>query len=154
MGALVSFLGGSIFRMIWGELSSAWTKHQDHEQELQAMTLQDQLDANRAGRELDRLKVISDLGIKEVEVQSDAAIQMKDADSFIEAMKTINAPTGIRWVDAWNGIIRPAAATTSIIIWWFCLYQQNYHLTEWDRELVGVILGFYFAHRVFVNQSK
>jgi hypothetical protein len=154
MGALFSFLGGSIFRMIWGELSAAWTKHQDHNNEIEAMRLQDTLDANKAQRELDRMQKLSELGIKELMVKSSAEIESKDADAFIEAMKTVNAPTGITWVDAWNGIIRPLAATTAIVLWWFCLYQQGYKLTEWDKELIGVILGFYFAHRVFTNRSK
>ena len=37
MGALISFLGSSIFRMIWGEASAAWTKHQDHKHEIEEL---------------------------------------------------------------------------------------------------------------------
>lgn len=154
MGAFFSFLGGSVFRMIWGELSAAWTKHQEHKQEIEAMRLQAELEAGRHQRDLERLKVVSDLGIKEIEVRSDAEIEAKDADAFVEAMKTINTKSGINWVDGWNSSIRPAAATTALLIWWFCLYQQGFTLTEWDRELVGVILGFYFAHRVFISRNK
>ena len=153
MGALVSFLGGSIFRMIWGEVSNAYTKHQDNKQEILAMELQDKLDGNKAERELTKLKTLNDLGIKQIEVQSNADLSLKDADSFIAAMSTINVKSGITWVDAWNGIIRPWAATTAILIWWGCLYTQGFVLTEWDKELVGVILGFYFAHRVFLNKK-
>jgi hypothetical protein len=154
MGALISFLGGSVFRMIWGEVSSAWTKHQDHKQEIEATRLQAELEAARHTRELERLRVVSDLGIKEIEVRSDAEIEAKDADAFIAAMSTVNRKTGIDWVDAWNGSIRPAAATTALLLWWFCLYQNGFQLTEWDKELVGVILGFYFAHRVFASRAK
>lgn len=154
MGALVSFLGGSVFRMIWGEVSNAYTKYQDHKQEISSMEMQDKLDGNKADRELIRLKTLNDLGIKQIEVQSDASLALQDAESFTEAMKTVNVKTGIQWVDAWNGIIRPSAATTAIIIWWACLYTQGFVLTEWDKELVGVILGFYFAHRSMVNRSK
>ena len=57
-------------------------------------------------------------------------------------------------IDAWNGAIRPACATTALLVWWFCLYEQGFLLTEWDKELVGVILGFYFAHRVFTSRGK
>ncbi|CAB4240782.1 hypothetical protein UFOVP22_4 [uncultured Caudovirales phage] len=153
MGALFSFLGGSVFRMVWGEVSNAYTKYQDHKQEIISIELQDKVEGNRADRELLRLKTLSELGIKQIEVQSDADLSLKDADSFVEAMKTINVKTGIQWVDAWNGIIRPSAATTAIAIWWLCLYTQSFVLTEWDKELVGVILGFYFAHRVFINKK-
>lgn len=154
MGALFSFLGGSVFRMIWGEASSFVTKLQDQKNEVESMRVQDELEANRHKRDLERLQVVSNLGIKEIEVRSDAEIEAKDAEAFIEAMKTVNTKTGIEWVDAWNGCIRPAAASTALLIWWFCLYQNGFQLTEWDKELVGVILGFYFAHRVFTSRNK
>lgn len=153
MGALFSFLGGSVFRMVWGELSQAWTKHQDQKHELESIKAQESVEAARAERELTKLKLLNDLGIKEIEVKTDADLQLKDADAFMEAMRNV-APTGIAWVDAWNGIIRPACATTAILIWWFCLYTQGFVLSEWDKELVGVILGFYFAHRTLANRIK
>ena len=152
--ALFSFLGGSVFRMIWGELSAAWTKHQDHKQELEAMKLQADLEKAKHDQEMERLKISSQLNIRQVEVQANADVEKLDAQAFISAMKTVNAPSGIAWVDAWNGIIRPAAATTALLVWWFCLYEQGFLLTEWDKELVGVILGFYFAHRVFTSRGK
>ena len=153
MGALFSFLGGSVFRMLWGEISEAYNKHQAHKQELEAMEMQFKLDAQKAQQEMDKLKLLNELNIKEIQVHSEATMAEKDADAFLEAMKTVNAQTGITWVDAWNGIIRPSAATTALLIWWFCLYTQGFVLTEWDKELVGVILGFYFAHRVFANKK-
>ena len=38
--ALFSFLGGSVFRMIWGEVSSFIEKRQEHAQEIERMRLQ------------------------------------------------------------------------------------------------------------------
>lgn len=154
MGALFSFLGGSIFRAIWGEVASAFAKYQDHKNEIESMRMQAELEAGRHSRDLERLKVVSDLGIKEIEVQSDAVIEAKEADAFIEAMKTINVKSGVSWVDGWNSSIRPAAATTALLLWWFCLYGNGFALTEWDKELVGVILGFYFASRVLTSRNK
>ncbi len=154
MGALFSFLGGSVFRAIWGEAASFVTKWQDSKIEADAMRLQGELEAARHTRELERLKVVSDLGIKEIEVRSDAEVEAKDAEAFIAAMGTINAKSGVRWVDGWNSAIRPAAATTALLLWWFCLYQKGFQLTDWDKELVGVIIGFYFAHRVYSSKRK
>lgn len=152
--ALFSFLGGSVFRMIWGEVSAAWTKHQDHKHELEAMKLQADLEKAKHDQEMERLKVSSELHIKEVEVIADAEVEKLDAEAFIVAQKTLNQPTGNKIIDAWNGAIRPAAASTALLVWWFCLYTQGFVLTEWDKELVGVILGFYFAHRVFSSRGK
>ena len=152
-GALFSFLGGSVFRMIWGELSEAWNKHQDHKHELESMRLQMELEAQKANQDLERMRVASELGIKELEVKTNAEIEGKDADAFIAAMRTVNTKTGNVWIDGWNASIRPAAATTAILLWWLSLAQNGFILQEWDWELVGVILGFYFAHRVFASRK-
>ena len=152
-GALFSFLGGSVFRMIWGELSEAWNKHQDHKHELESMRLQMDLEAQKAQQDLERMRVASELGIKELEVKTNAEIEGKDADAFATAMRTLHTKTGNIWIDGWNASIRPAAATTAIALWWLSLAQNGFMLQEWDWELVGVILGFYFAHRVFSNRK-
>lgn len=151
--ALFSFLGGSVFRMIWGEVSEFINKSQDHKHEMEALRLQSELEDKKALQELERMRVASELGIKELEVKTNAEIEGKDADAFIAAMATVNVKTGNWFIDAWNGSIRPAAATTALLLWWFCLYTQGFVLTEWDKELVGVILGFYFAHRVFSSRK-
>lgn len=151
--ALFSFLGGSVFRMIWGEVSEFVNKSQDHKHEMEALRLQADLEDKKALQELERMRVASELGIKELEVKTNAEIEGKDADAFIAAMATVNVKTGNWFIDAWNGSIRPAAATTALLLWWFCLYTQGFVLTEWDKELVGVILGFYFAHRVFSSRK-
>lgn len=152
--ALFSFLGGSVFRMIWGEVSAAWTKYQDHKHELEMLEMQAQLDKSKHDQEMERLRVSSELHVKEVEVMADAEVEKLDAEAFIAAQKTALQPIGNWFIDAWNGAIRPACATTALLVWWFCLYTQGFVLTEWDKELVGVILGFYFAHRVFTSRGK
>ena len=77
--ALFSFLGGSVFRMIWGEVSAAWTKHQDHKHELESMKLQADLERVKHDQEMERLKVSSELQIKQVEVMADAEVEKLDA---------------------------------------------------------------------------
>jgi hypothetical protein len=134
-------------------LSEAWNKHQDHKHELESMRLQMDLEAQKAHQDLERMRVASELGIKELEVKTNAEIEGKDADAFATAMRTLHTKTGNIWIDGWNASIRPAAATTAIALWWLSLAQNGFALNEWDWELVGVILGFYFAHRVFSNRK-
>ena len=45
---LIAFLGGSAFRMIWGELAAWLTARQDHRHELERMRLSADLEAARA----------------------------------------------------------------------------------------------------------
>lgn len=150
--ALISFLGGSAFRAIWGEVAQYFTNKQEHQQEIEAMKLQAEIADKAHANEMDKLRTLSELGIKEIEAKADGELNLKDADAFIEAMKTINQKSGIKKIDGWNASIRPLAATTAILIWWFCIYKQGFVISEWDKELVGAILGFYFAHRQFAKK--
>lgn len=152
MSAILSFLGGSAFRMVWGELANWFKKRQDHRQELEAIEQQARLDAQRHAQTIEAMKLQADLGIKTIEAKSDADQALSDAEAFRVAMTAANTPTGIRWVDAWNGSIRPTAATIAIALWVLALNEAGWKMGEWDRELVGVILGFFFAHRVFAKK--
>jgi len=92
--------------------------------------------------------------VKEVQVVGDVAIQKVEADAFVEAIKAAAIPTGVKWVDAWNGSIRPAAATVAICLWVFALAKAGFITNDWDKELVGVVLGFYFADRSLGKRGK
>src|SRR5258708_5469892 len=145
--ALFSFLGGSVFRMIWGEASSYLQARQEHTQELERMKLQNDLEGARADRDLVRIKLQSELGVKEVQIAGDLAIQKSEADAFLEAMKNSLKPTGIFFIDLWNGIIRPAAASFVLLLWFSKVLGQGFVMDEWDMDISGVVLGFYFADR-------
>ena len=149
--ALFSFLGGSVFRMIWGEVA-AWTnKKIDHQHEMAQMRLQGELEQASHERNLATLRLQNELGIKTIEAQAHAYVDQAEADAFTEAMKNAFKPTGIVFVDAWNGVIRPWAATLALGLWCLKLYSQNFVMDEWDKSLAGVILGFFFANRALAR---
>jgi hypothetical protein len=152
--ALTSFLGGSIFRMVWGEISSYMTKRQDHQNEMEMMKLQAENDDKAHQRTLENLRLQAELNVRQVEVQRDAAVASADADAFAEAMKNAFTPTGVQWVDAWNGVIRPAAATIVLVLWFAKLAGQGFDMVEWDMDISGVVLGFYFADRSLGKRGK
>jgi hypothetical protein len=154
MGALLSFLGGSAFRMIWGEVSSFITARQQHKQELGRMQIQEQLEAGRHGRDMARIQLQADLKVQEVKVVGDLAIQKTEADAFVEAIKAASKPIGIFFVDAWNGSIRPSMATIALAMWVLALYRAGFIPTEFDKELIAGILGFYIADRSLGKRGK
>lgn len=154
MGALLSFLGGSAFRMIWGEVSAYFTRKQEHSQEVERMRLQEELDANRAVRQLEQLRLSAELKLTEIRVAGDVESEKLAGAAFVEAMKVANRPTGIWWVDAWNGCIRPSMATVALLLWVLALYQAGFAPTDWDKELIGGVLGFYIADRTLGKRGK
>lgn len=154
LSALISFLGGSVFRMLWGEISSFINKRQDNSHELQMLRLQSDIDDRAHTRNQETLQLQAQLGIKVIEAQSQAMVDKTDADAFGAAMARAFAPTGYSVVDIWNGVVRPAAATIALALWVCKLVSQNFQMADWDMELVGAILGFFFADRSLGKRGR
>lgn len=154
MGAILSFLGGSAFRMVWGEVSSYFTKRQEHKQEIERLRLQSEMEAARHGRDQERIRLQAELKVQEVQVVGDLAIQKTEAEAFVAAMQNAMKPIGIWGIDAWNGSIRPAMATIALAMWVLALYRAGFIPTEWDKELIAGILGFYVADRSLGKRGK
>lgn len=152
--ALFSFLGGSAFRMIWGEVSSFFNKKQDHEFEMQRLQMEAQLDDARHKRDMDRIQLQADLKVQEVQVMADAAITKVEADAWLQAVTDVGKQTGITWLDAWNGAVRPLLATLAILVVVAEIIAAGFVLTEWSRELVAAILGIYVADRSLQKRGK
>lgn len=154
ISALVSFLGGSAFRMIWGEVSAYFTRKQEHAQEVQRMRLESDLEAQRHARDLERIRLQADLGVREVQVAGDMEMMKTEANAWLEAVRDVGERTGIVWIDVWNGAIRPLLATLAILVVVAEISMRGWQLDEWDRELVGAILGIYVADRTLAKRGK
>lgn len=154
LSALLSFLGGSAFRAIFGEVSAWVQKKQDHAHEMERLKLEGELDAQKAERELQRLQVQHELGVKEIEVKGDIDLSKLDAEAFVESMKERQTPSGIKWVDAWNATIRPQWAEVALALWIFKLYVQGFAMDEFDLSLLGVIAGWFFAARELAKRGR
>jgi hypothetical protein len=152
--ALFSFLGGSVFRMIWGEVSAWYNKKQDHTFEIERMRLQSDLDAAQHQRTQEALRLQNELGIKLVEAKAEADVATAEASAFAKVMENAFKPTGFAFVDIWNGVIRPSAATIALALWVLKLNQQGWKMDDWDVTLAGTVLGFFFADRSLSKRAK
>lgn len=157
--ALFSFLGGSAFRLIFGAVMDWMNKRQDHAQEMDLQRLQSELEEKRHARDLERIRLQSDLNITEVKVMGDVAEQKAMADAFIEAVKATGQKSGVPWVDAWNGIIRPCGASVSLLLWIasvlvaftvadMTMIKAGLVLSEFDRTLIAAFLGVFVGDRI------
>lgn len=152
--ALLSFLGGSVFRSIWGEISAYLNKRQDHQHETEMLRLQASLDEAKHGRDMEQMRVANELGLKTIEVQKESAIATGELDAFSRAIEAAARPTGIAWVDAWNGSIRPSYATVALGLWLVKVAAQGFKMDAFDAELLAVVAGFYFADRSLGKRGK
>lgn len=152
--ALFSFLGGSVFRMIWGEIASWMTAKQEHAHEIERMRAQGDLEAAQHARNLESMRLQSEIGVQTIRVQAEADTQRLEIEGWAGAVREAMRPTGVFIVDVWNGVIRPLAASIAILLWVFALNEQGWRMGDWDKELVGVILGFFFASRELSKRGK
>jgi len=151
---LLSFIGGSAFRLLFGAVMDWANKKQDHQQEMDLQRLQSELEATRHARDLERIRLQSDLGIKEVIVAGDIAEQKVMADAFLEAVKETGRATGIKFVDAWNAGIRPAGASISLAIWIGTMIAAGMVLTDFDRTLIAAFLGIFVGERIHERMKR
>lgn len=154
MGALFAFLGGSAFRLIFGEISHWITSRQEHKYEIERLELQGRLDAAQHERNLAAIKLQAEQQVKVIEVQGKVDVEKLDVGAWAEAVAAVGRSTGIKFLDTWNGSIRPALATVALAMVVFQFIQHGFTLTDWDRELVGGILGIYVADRQLAKRGK
>lgn len=152
--ALLSFLGGNVFRMIFGEVINFLNKEQDHSQELERMRIQADLEAIQHSRNLESIRVQADLGVKTIQVQAEAAIGQIEAEGWLEAVKATAIKTGIAWVDAWNAVIRPGVATWAVIMLTLAEIGAIHALSENVTAICSCALGIYLADRSLFKRGK
>jgi hypothetical protein len=151
--SFISFIGGSAFRMIWGEVSSFVNKKQDHKFEIERLQLQGQLDAAQHGRNLEAIKVQAEAGVKVIEVQGEADIGRIEATGWLEAVKATGEATGVWFIDTWNGVIRPGVATWAVVM--LTLHEfKAISMSDNTASVAFAALGIFLADRTLGKRGK
>ena len=151
---LLAFLGGNAFRLIWGEVSAAWSRFQDHRHELAMLEVQSRIDAARHAQNLEAIRVQAELGVQTIRVQGDADVARGEVDAWLEGVRATTVRTGVAWVDAWNGSIRPALATVSILMVAGDWIAAGWDLDNYSWTLVSAVIGVYIADRSLLARGK
>jgi len=153
ISAILSFLGGSVFRMLWGEIASWVNKRLEHQQEMERLAQQEGFASAQHARNLESIRVQAELQVKVIEVQAQSALDQLDAQTFLEGVKATTVRTGVRWVDAWNALIRPGVATWAVAM----LSAEAFKwvtVTEATASVCFAALGLYLADRTLAKRGK
>lgn len=153
LASLFSFLGGGVFRMIWGELSSWLTKKQDHANEMERLKFQ----ADREDATFDRqqlaIKNQHDMKVDVIHVQAQAASGALADETFLEGVRATTILTGVKWVDAWNQTIRPFVATWAIVMITLAEFSL-FAMSDDAMQIACAALGLYLADRTLAKRGK
>jgi len=152
--ALFSFLGGSVFRMIFGEVIAFFDKKMEHQREIERMKLQAELDQAQFDRNQAAIKLQAELQVKVITTQAEAHISQAEADGWLEAVKAVGQKVGIAWVDGWNACIRPGVATWSVIMMTLAEFGAVAKLSDDVAAICGAALGIYLAERNLFKRGK
>jgi len=154
IAALLSFLGGNVFRLMFGEIVAFLNKRLEHAQEIERMRLQGTLDAEQHGRNMEAIKVQAELQVKVIQVQAEGAISQIEAEGWLEAVKGTTKTIGIWFIDAWNGVIRPFVATWAVVMISAHFAQHGWVLDDNGWSICGAALGIYLADRSLFKRGK
>lgn len=154
ISALISFLGGSVFRMLWGEMSAMLTARQDHQHEIERMRLQADIEAAQHARNQEAIRLQAELGVQTIRVQGEAVAGGIEADAWASVVRGTTQQSGIWLVDLWNGIIRPFGATLCLALVVLHFYRADWVLDEQGWALIGAFLGVYVADRALFKRGK
>jgi len=152
--SLIAFLGGSVFRMVWGEASSYFSKSQEHNHELERMKIQADVDSAHHLRGMDMIRLQAELGVKTIQVQAESAISQIESEAWLSAVKSTTQSVGIFFIDAWNGVIRPLVATWAIVVISIDMANKQWLLDENGWMLASAALGIYLADRALFKRGK
>lgn len=149
MSAVFSFLGGTAFRWLFGELMGFLSKEQDHRHEQGMIRLNMEADEKRSALRVVEIKAAADAGLKLVEAQAEAAHTAVMDQAWLSAVQGIDKPSGVAWVDAWNKSIRPALASISIVLIVGNAVAPNHVVLQGVvLEVVCAVLGLFVGGRI------
>lgn len=154
MSAILSFLGGNAFRMLWGEVAGYMTKRQDHKYELERLSRQAELEAATHERNMRALEVQHRLGIEQIYVQQEADTAAGELEAWVETVKATTRQTGVAWVDAWNAAIRPGVATIAVLVMVLEIIALGFVLNDWHVSVFSAALGIFLADRSLAKRGK
>ncbi len=148
MDPIVGGILGGLARMV-PEAMKLWDRKSERKHELAL-----------GQHQLEVLKVQGNTKLEGDRVQADAATLI----AGLEAMKAVSAPSGVKWVDGLNALVRPWITAVLFHAWAFvkvAAYMQlsNSGLswdvavqTLWtveDATLLSGVMSFWFIGRVF-----
>jgi len=149
MGGLLSFLGGTAFRWLFGELFGYLKEKQEHAQELERMRLTMEQDAQRHQWQQEAIAAQAAAGVKVIEARTEASARAMSDQMLLTTMQSMGTPSGIKWIDGFNALIRPELAQVSIILL-VCnaFWPQHVVLTGLVGEVVCAALGLFLGGRI------
>ena len=152
---LIGALVGGIFRIV-PEVLTIWDRKNERKHEV---------DMQDKAIEFQRLK--GDQRMDEILGQGQQDWNTGALDALKAAIEAQGKPSGVRWIDGWNALIRPLMATQWVIILYPAFLTASFILSiqsgsppldaligvfgDEERGFTAAIANFYILNRVFAH---
>jgi hypothetical protein len=152
-GGLISFLGGTAFRWLLGEVLGFVKARDEHRAEMARMALQHEQDRDRAQWQREAMAAAAAEGLRIVEAQSVASASRAADDAFLAAIEGVNeAGKRTDWIGAWNACIRPLLASVAIVLLvGQAVAPSVFILSALTLDLICAVLGVFVGERIRAN---
>lgn len=158
MFELLGLLGGGLMRFA-PSLLNFFREGRDLKYELLRMDKEVELEKQRGTNRLDEIRAVGEMNV-----------DSSWADGLVEAIRGQSRPTGDKWLDRLNVSVRPILTywwcivihtAHKVLIGWVAVQEQvaltvlaNIIYTDFDRAVVGSIIGFWFVDRALRKQAQ
>ncbi len=146
---LFSFLGGTAFRWIFGEIFAFIKAKQEHKQELELRQLDRDIAKDNAIERRLEIKAAADAGVQIIQAQREATHENMLDKMLFSAVEGVDKLSGIPFVDAANKMVRPTVAYVAILMLILeSLFPTHVILKAATVELFMAFLGLFCGGRI------
>jgi hypothetical protein len=144
MWHILTTIGSLLFGNFGPKVFEYFQRRQDNAQELEVLKLQ-----------IEAQKQVGQQRLEAIEATGETL-------AFLAALNAQAKPTGIRWVDAWGGAIRPGVTTLVVLAYvgiklHLLLTGNEPWSKAWAEEdfyFLEVVVGFWFGDRSHFKKRK
>ena len=149
LSGLFSFLGGTAFRWIFGEIFSYLKSQQEHKQELELRRLDREIATAQAAERRLEIKEAAAAGVTLIQAQREATHENMLDKMLASAVEGVDKLSGIPFVDGANKLVRPTVAYVAILMLVLESFFPNHIILKAATvELFMAFLGLFCGGRI------
>jgi hypothetical protein len=147
---ILSFLGGTAFRWLFGEIIGFVKEREERKRELEMMRLSHEQDKDKHQWQQEAIAAQAAAGVRVIEARRQADESAASDATFFKASEGVNkASERGDWIGAWNASIRPFLATVGILLLvGNTVAPSVFVLSALVMELICAALGVFVGERI------
>ena len=147
---ILSFLGGTAFRWLFGEIIGFVKEREERKREIELLALQHAQEKDRHQWQQEAIKAQADAGVRVIEARRVADESAAADDAFLKAIEGVNrASDRADWIGAWNAAVRPFLATVGILLLVAnAIAPSVVVLSALVMEVICAVLGVFVGERI------